>query len=712
MNTMKTPETSDPLKRAATVSDYLKAADRLVKTGNYEAALEEVTKARKLDPKNLYALAYEERLKATLEQAARRVTPRTQPEVETEHAALEKIRRLAEEEARRRAEEEARRLAELEARRKEEEERQAAEEARRRALQMKVSEFVRKAEEFMQAARFDRALDEVARGYVIDPLNESLKELERRIRAEQENFRIRAEEERRRREEEQKRQEQMFREQLEKKRKEEEARLQAEEQARREAQHRKVVAYIEKAKEYISSKRFDEALGELAFAVVLDPLNEEILSLQSEIRAEQEKQRLMEEEARRKEEERRRAEEEKKLAAIRQEVTDCLRKATVLFEQREFERALDELARAYVVDPFNNNVRELEEKIRAEQDRVRAEEEEQRRRAEEEARRRFEEELQRKREEELRQMEEAIQERAREEEKRIREEQVKAYLSRSESYLQEGKLEEALGEVSLAFILDPLNPEIAAQEQRIWAEQERRRSEEEAKREAQRKEALEREAAKAAELQSFLNAARTLLDKGEFGAALDEIAKAYAIDPVNAEVETLDAEIRAKMHAAHEAEEARKKAEEEQKAALLQEKIQKHLESVRKFMAEKHYTEALDELALAFVLDPDREEIHALEQEIYAAQETAMRAAEQKREKEEAEKRKAQIQEILDRAEELLMEKNYESALDELTKAYALDPLDPSIAEMEQRIRDAENGKPVEDQEKVTRGLRLVYRKR
>jgi CheY-like chemotaxis protein len=43
--------------------DILKLVDQLVKSNNLEKALDEVKKARLLDPKNLYAFAYEERIK-------------------------------------------------------------------------------------------------------------------------------------------------------------------------------------------------------------------------------------------------------------------------------------------------------------------------------------------------------------------------------------------------------------------------------------------------------------------------------------------------------------------------------------------------------------------------------------------------------------------------------------------------------------------------
>lgn len=48
--------------------EILKLVDQLVKSNNLEQALEEVRKARELDPKNIYTFAYEERIKELLAQ--------------------------------------------------------------------------------------------------------------------------------------------------------------------------------------------------------------------------------------------------------------------------------------------------------------------------------------------------------------------------------------------------------------------------------------------------------------------------------------------------------------------------------------------------------------------------------------------------------------------------------------------------------------------
>ena len=51
--------------------EILKRVDQLVKANNLEKALHEVRKARELDPKNLYAFAYEERIQELFAQRQR-----------------------------------------------------------------------------------------------------------------------------------------------------------------------------------------------------------------------------------------------------------------------------------------------------------------------------------------------------------------------------------------------------------------------------------------------------------------------------------------------------------------------------------------------------------------------------------------------------------------------------------------------------------------
>jgi hypothetical protein len=54
------------------IGEYLKAADRYIKASDYPKALEEVTKALGVEPNNMYALAYNERVKVAIEAARKK----------------------------------------------------------------------------------------------------------------------------------------------------------------------------------------------------------------------------------------------------------------------------------------------------------------------------------------------------------------------------------------------------------------------------------------------------------------------------------------------------------------------------------------------------------------------------------------------------------------------------------------------------------------
>ncbi len=60
----------DENKRIA--ADHLKTADKLIKAGEFDRANEEIIKARIADPRNLYILAYEERIQYAREEAQKK----------------------------------------------------------------------------------------------------------------------------------------------------------------------------------------------------------------------------------------------------------------------------------------------------------------------------------------------------------------------------------------------------------------------------------------------------------------------------------------------------------------------------------------------------------------------------------------------------------------------------------------------------------------
>jgi hypothetical protein len=99
---------------------------------------------------------------------------------------------------------------------------------------------------------------------------------------------------------------------------------------------------------------------------------------------------------------------------------------------------------------------------------------------------------------------------------------------------EEGSFEDALAEVGLGLIVDPNNAELQQLEAELW-ETQSGPGESAAGTENEDTERL---------INIHLAAAEQFQEKGEFVRALDEIAKAYQIDPLNQEIKKRETQIR------------------------------------------------------------------------------------------------------------------------------------------------------------------------
>jgi len=123
-----------------TVSEILKRVDQLLKAGSLEEARTHITRAKDVDPKNVYVFAYEERLTGMLEEKTKKDAEEAKRKAEEEQRQKEDEARRKKEEERRKAEEEARKKSEEERRRKAEERRRAEEaEKRKKEAESKTS---------------------------------------------------------------------------------------------------------------------------------------------------------------------------------------------------------------------------------------------------------------------------------------------------------------------------------------------------------------------------------------------------------------------------------------------------------------------------------------------------------------------------------------------------------------------------------------------
>jgi CheY-like chemotaxis protein len=110
------------------VSEILKRVDQLIKAKGLEQATLELNRAKTLDPKNIYIFAYEERLKALIEETKKQRIVDEQKKKEQEDVQ----RKLDEQKAKARVEEELRKKEQFERQAAEEKRRQLEEDTRRR----------------------------------------------------------------------------------------------------------------------------------------------------------------------------------------------------------------------------------------------------------------------------------------------------------------------------------------------------------------------------------------------------------------------------------------------------------------------------------------------------------------------------------------------------------------------------------------------------
>jgi tetratricopeptide (TPR) repeat protein len=108
-----------------------------------------------------------------------------------------------------------------------------------------------------------------------------------------------------------------------------------------------------------------------------------------------------------------------------------------------------------------------------------------------------------------------------------------------------------------------------------------------------------------------------------------------------------------------------------------------HYEQARKSLSQHAYEEALSEIALGLLLNENSKKLRRLEAEIWSAQEDSSRRAPDKRGK----AHKLALRSHLTSAEEYLKVRKFDQALDELVKAYMIDPLNAEANRLEQRIR-------------------------
>lgn len=605
--------------RLSEVAILLKHADKLVRNGNLSQALEEVAKARSQDPRNLYALAYEERVRSLLtiqnKSTANAPSSSGAPSVVVP-ASLEHISNLAIVEAQRNAELAQRQAHELELRNREAEERHKNDEARKIAIQEKIATFLGRAEASEHSEDYNRALDEIARAYLLDPTSDSVRRAEERILKSQDACRSREVKERqRRRVREAEELEAILRAQAASLQKEKEEKQRKQEEARRSAQAVKVREYLERAHQMLDEGKLDEALGELAFVVVIDPLNEEVLTLDRQIREAQERRQCAKLEALRKEEE----EEQKKREAVRDSVRQHIENAEQLAHENKYAEALRVVARAYVLDPVNALVQECESKLLAAQEQADARSEAERQKEADTVRQHQLAELRRIEQEERERVErgEAAESEVK---RRLDKERVAECLKKARAFLSANRHEDALGEVALAFVVDPFDEDVKTLELEILALQEEARRSRDAKTAPSQSENPGEISGntRGDDVRGHAARARKFVASKQFDEALVEVVLGIAIDPNDAELKTLEQTILRAQQTSMELS-PRESGKDQQDNISRDERdrlVRIHLTAAEEFQNEEEFGRALDEIAQAYVIDPLNSDIQKFETRI------------------------------------------------------------------------------------------------
>jgi tetratricopeptide (TPR) repeat protein len=684
----KAPEAPRSAEHLKEVAIFLKQADKLVREGDYTSALEEIAKARARDPRNLYALAYEERVRSLVASQKEKkpeigITP---PAPQPLPAALEHISNLAIVEAQRSAAVAAKQEQEVELRKKEEDERRKNEELRRQAIESKIVAFLTRSRDYLEKGDFNRALDEIARAYLLDPANEKIHAAEDHIRKTQEEMRVHDDQERiRKQQEEERRRQELLKAQVARMQQEKEEKRRKEEEARKQAQQQKVSQYLQRANDFFNDDRLDEALSELAFVVVIDPLNEDVLNLERQIRDAQDKQQADQfDQYRRREEEQR-----KKREAIFTAIQKHIENAERLAAQEKWSEALRVLTRAYVLDPVNDALQACEKRIQTAQEDALSIADEQRRITEEAVRR--------QQEEELLKLEQAERDRVTlgdnvetEAKRRSDKERVLQYLTKARGYMTDGRYEDALGEVALAFIVNPFDDDVKRMEQEIINAQNRIKAQEATAAEEEIDTMQVDESAE--QISVHLAEASRYASEHDYSKALDEAAKAFMLDPLSETIQKFEAELQKEFHE-YQDETHKKQQQETRKSAFIS-----HQTKAKDYLAHEAFDEALAEVVKAYSYEPDNTDLKILEKKIQIAYQ-------QWQDKQAEEEKNSQIEDLVLKAREFLSKELFEDALNYITKAIVLDPAKETLkaieAEIEKAQQDYEKRKQTDEGNKI-----------
>jgi tetratricopeptide (TPR) repeat protein len=193
-------------------------------------------------------------------------------------------------------------------------------------------------------------------------------------------------------------------------------------------------------------------------------------------------------------------------------------------------------------------------------------------------------------------------------------------------------------------------------------------------------------------LEAYTAEAMDLMAAGEFAEALHLVTKGFALDPANAQLRAAEQQILAARHLYEEQQNAVALAEQHYHRLVEIERHQReelahHIERAKTLLQNRALDDALTEVALGYTLDAHNKELQEIEQAVWQAK-SAIGTQPELPKKDEEVARLIKLHILA--AEEFAKNGDFVKALDDLAKAYVIDPANIEIKRAEVRIRQAE----------------------
>lgn len=651
---------------------FLKNADRFIRQGDINRALTEIVRAREINPTIMYARAYEEYVRSAIVKHDDASDAHDDPAISQKTIidnllpTLEKILDLALKEVKRSAFSAYKDKEMLALQQGREKQSQHEERLHAEGLEKKISDYLNRAKFFKSKGDFHFALNEISRAYLLNPTDERIKLIEEQVKASQEQNHDKDNEENTQQLSSELQQRERLLAELHDKRVDEKLKEEAYQQAR----SQKIKQYVHQVRSLFAENKIDDALSQLAFVSVLDPLNEDVLELNSKLRDAQTKMhedslafKQQEDEA-----------EQKKKEASQLIIQKNLEKAEELLLSERFSEALRLTTQAYFIDPANETTVGLEKRILEREEEFIQREEALRKQREEERRRKQEFDLhrlsiqQKKREQ--------IRDRIESETKFLRnEEEVLLCLSRARGFLSISNFEEALAQIGKAFKINPFDEEIAKLQREIIDSEKRSKLSSRGGSKIISEDVKLSNETTVKIIQESIIKAQELRKSLQFQEALNVITEAYRHDPMNEILFGLEGEIQ----------EEYLKYDEQQQAELLSSKnnqgIRKSLAMARESLSREAFGEAFAWVDYALSFDMKHMDTIRLRDEI----EKAEVLFEKNR---EAKNKGDMIQKHLEVASQRIDEGRIIEAMLEVDIALRADPIHHGAIELRKRLEE------------------------